>query len=438
MNPARSKSVLRYFLPADTFVRIHACEPAALRLDPRAPINRAGYRRAVLEGCCPELSPDVARRVADLCPHDPLAGEDLLYQLCIEVNPDLDIHTVRLPTASDVEAREAATEHARTKRATRDDWLAGLHARARGLEERLQKRVIGQDAAVASVVRAVKKAAAGLAEPAKPLASFLFVGRTGTGKTELARRLATELFGETRGRLVRVDCSEFGLAHEYSKLIGAPPGYVGHEHGGQLTDSVAKEPHSVVLFDEIEKAHAKLHHLLLQVLDEGHLTDSRGRRVDFSRTIVILTSNVGALDIQAARRRVGFGREERLGEAGLGELVGRALEHEFAPEFLGRIGERVLFRELDLHDAERIAGVLLLDLAKRARSRDTIVAFRPSVARWVAARGFSPAAGARELKRVVQSELEAPLAELLLSGSARNHLVRVSIQHDAPRFVRER
>jgi ATP-dependent Clp protease ATP-binding subunit ClpC len=220
-------------------------------------------------------------------------------------------------------------------------------------------------------------------------------------------------------------------------LIGAPPGYVGHEHGGQLTETVRKEPHCVVLFDEIEKAHTKLHHLLLQVLDEGHLTDSRGRRVDFSRAIVVLTSNVGATDIQAARHRVGFATNERLGEAGLDELVQRALESEFAPEFLGRVGERVLFRELDFDDAVKISDVLLGELSRRARNRGLCVAFRPSVARWVAERGFSQIAGARELKRVVQREIEGPLSELMLAGGAPDRLVRVSIRERAPFFATE-
>ncbi len=438
MNPARAKSVLRYFLPADTFVRIQVCDPASLQLDARAPLNRSGYRRAVIQSCCPELTGDLARRIFDLCPLDPLAGEDLLYQLCIEVNPDLDIHTVRLPTAGQGAEAALPSERTRAHRVSHDEWLLSLRARTRGLEERLKKRVVGQDAAIASVVRAVKKAAAGLAEPAKPVASLLFVGRTGTGKTELARTLAAELFGSEQTHLARVDCSEFGLAHEYSKLIGAPPGYVGHEHGGQLTETVRKEPHCVVLFDEIEKAHTKVHHLLLQVLDEGHLTDSRGRRVDFSRAIVILTSNVGAHDIQAARHRVGFAHEERLGDAGLDELVQRALEQEFAPEFLGRVGERVLFRELEPADAVKIACVLLAGLARRARERGTVVAFRPAVARWIAERGFSQTAGARELKRVVQREIEGPLAERILAGAPAGGLLRVSIRAGAPHFALER
>jgi ATP-dependent Clp protease ATP-binding subunit ClpC len=437
VNPVRAKSVLRYFMPADTFVRIQVCDPSAVRLDTRTELNRSGYRRAVIQSCCPDLGGDLARRIAALCPHDPLAGEDLLYQLCIEVNPDLDIHNVRLPAANDAAGPTLATERAKDERPSHADWLASLAARSAGLAERLSRRVVGQERAVASVVRAVNKSAAGLGESTKPVARLLFVGRTGTGKTELARTLARELFGDEKSRLVRVDCSEYGLAHEYAKLIGAPPGYVGHEHGGQLTEAVRKEPHCVVLFDELEKAHPRLHHLLLQVLDEGHLTDSRGRRVDFTRALVVMTSNVGADEIRAARHKVGFAHDERLGEANLDELVERALERTFAPEFLGRLGERVLFRELELADAVKIAALRLGDLARRARARGTTVAFRPTVARWIAARGFSQSAGARELARVIERELEGPLAERLLAADAVGRLVRVTIRADAPHFALE-
>ncbi len=438
MNPVRSKSCLRYFLPADTFVRIHACDPASLGLDARASLNRSTYRRAVIARCCPELAADLVRNFAELCPHDPFAGEDLLYQLCVEVNPELDIHTVRVPASAEVVAAPETLERPRGARLSHEEWLANLRARVRGLAARLEKRIIGQSDGVRAAVRAVERAAAGLGEDHKPLTSLLFVGRTGTGKTELARALAREVYGSESANLVRVDCSEFALGHEYSKLIGAPPGYVGHEHGGHLTESVRKEPHCVVLFDEIEKAHPRLHNLLLQILDEGHLTDSRGRRVDFSRALIVLTSNAGAAEIQAVRHRVGFADAAELGRRSLGELTSRALESQFAPEFLGRIGERVVFRELDRGDATKIAANLLADLARRVRSRGGAVAFAPSVARWIAERGFSLESGARELSRVIRAELETPLAERLLGGQlAKDALLRVSIRAGAVRFRAE-
>jgi ATP-dependent Clp protease ATP-binding subunit ClpC len=431
MDPVRSRSVFRYFLPADSFVRILLLEAREGALAARPGLNRQVYRRLVIETCCPEYAEDLLERLGEQCPHDPLAAEDLLYQLCVEVNPHFDIHTVRLAERSGDEA-EAAPEAADS--ASRS--LERLRRRARGLEQRLRRRVVGQDHAVAAVAAAVRRAAAGLAPENRPLGTFLFVGRTGTGKTELARALARELFpGERLGRLVRIDCSEYALAHEYAKLIGAPPGYVGHEHGGYLTEALRKEPECLVLFDEIEKAHPRLHHLLLQVLDEGHLADGRGRRVDFSRALVVLTSNVGAGEVRDASRRLGFGASTALASGTIEEITSRALESEFAPEFLARVDERVVFRDLTPLDAEQIAARLLEDLALRVRRRRARVAFADSVARWVAERGFRPETGARELRRVIQRDVEAPLAELLLRDDGRG-LVRVAIRRGAPAFSR--
>jgi ATP-dependent Clp protease ATP-binding subunit ClpA len=410
MDPLRSRTLLRYFMAADTFVRILVHDARESTLRARPGLNRTTYRRLVIETCCPEYHGDLAGRLSEQCPHDPLAAEELLYQLCIEVNPTLDIHTVRLgehaaaverdPRARPDPARDAAVAFKR------------LRQRARGLGDRLARHIVGQDAAIEVVSRAMRRVAAGLARDSRPLATFLFIGRTGTGKTEMARRIAHELF---ESRVVRVDCSEFALSHEYAKLIGAPPGYVGHEQGGFLTEALRKTPDCVVLFDEIEKAHPRMHHLLLQVLDEGHLSDGRGRRTDFSRAVVVLTSNVGASEMQAATRRVGFAEPTALAEATLREITSRALETQFAPEFLARLDEQVLFRELTRDDAGVIAANLLGELAQRARRRHLKVDFAPGVARWVAERGFSPDTGARELRRVIERDVEARLADLLLA-----------------------
>jgi ATP-dependent Clp protease ATP-binding subunit ClpC len=428
MDTHKSRSVLRYFMPADAFVRILVRDGGDAALRARPGLNRAAYRRVVIEACCPEYRGDPVGRLIEQCPLDPIAAEDLLYQLCIEVNPSLDIHSVRLVEHDGELAAGTATQSTPREDHRRQRFL---RRRARSIEQRLARRIIGQDDALATVGRAVRRVAAGLSREGRPLATFLFLGRTGTGKTELAKQLARELFGSRGGQhLVRIDCSELGQAHEYAKLIGAPPGYVGHEHGGALTEAVRKTPDCVVLFDEVEKAHPRLHQLLLQVLDEGHLTDGRGRRTDFSRAFVVMTSNVGAIEMQDSTRRVGF-TSNSLDSSTMREITSRALEAQFAPEFLARIDEQVVFRELDRCDAQMIAHNLLADLALRARNRRVRVAFAPSVASWVAERGFAPDTGARELRRVIEREIEARLADRVLDDARPAGLLRASIRKGA-------
>ncbi len=432
-DPAHERSVWRYFDLADCFVQILLVDESALQLADRPGINRAGYRRLVIDACMPEFRGDVEDAIERLFPEDPLMVEDLLYQLCIEVNPALDIHEVRLTVDHSRPGRAAAQSPSNDRHAPEvEAALDRLRTRALTVERRLAEEVLGQERAVASVARAVRAAAAGLGEPGRPLASFLLTGRTGTGKTELARCLARHLYeGADNGQektLVRIDCSEFALAHEYSKLIGSPPGYVGHDDGGQLTDAVAKNPECVVLFDEVEKAHPKLHNLMLQVLEDGALTDGKGRRVSFARTVVVMTSNCGAEDVVQASRAVGFGRGRSLSRASLGEITEEALTRTFPPEFLGRIGEVVLFDELTPAVVERIAAKKLGELARRATGRGLDVRFTPAVARWLAERGYAPESGARELRRIVARELEPRLSELLLGarpGTPRSAIVRV-------------
>lgn len=412
MSQLQSSSVHRYFALADSFVEVRQFDPDATVLEAPRGMDREGYSRFVIQTCMPQFAVELVDQLESLFPEDPRVAEDLLYGICIEVNPALEINSVNLRTAN-VDPRKKT----RTKK-SKEDPLRHLGRLARDLERQLKARVHGQDPAIDTLCKAVNKAAAGLAAPNQPLASFLFVGRTGTGKTELCRRLAKALQqddGDQQDNLIRVDCSEYALAHEYSKLIGSPPGYIGHEDGGQLTRALAERPTAVLLFDEVEKAHPRMHNLLLQILEEGCLTDGRGQRIDLSQNFVLLTSNAGAEDIRSASQSMGFHTEPSLDNGALTEITAAALDRVFSPEFLGRLDEILLFTDLDAGAARRIAQDQLTDLAIRARRRGTRVAFTPAVARFVVERGFSPQLGARELRNVIRREVEPALAELLLS-----------------------
>ncbi len=279
------------------------------------------------------------------------------------------------------------------------------------LEEQLRQRVVGQDEAVEAVADAVRASRAGLQHPDRPVGSFLFLGPTGVGKTELARALAQALFG-SRERLVRIDMSEFQDKHTVSRLIGAPPGYVGHEEAGQLTDAVRRTPYTVVLLDEIEKAHADVTNILLQVFDAGRLTDARGRTVNFANTVIIMTSNLGAEALLAA---TSAGRSVEEVREPLMASVGR----HFRPEFLNRIDEIVLFRGLDQPQLRRITELLLEQTRQRLRAQDITLRLDDDAIDWLAGRGYQPEFGARPLRRTIGRELERTLSRMLLAGELR-------------------
>jgi ATP-dependent Clp protease ATP-binding subunit ClpB len=290
------------------------------------------------------------------------------------------------------------------------------------LEEELHRRIVGQDEAVRAVAEAVRRARAGLKDPNRPIGSFIFLGPTGVGKTELARALAESLFDDERA-LIRIDMSEYMEKHSVARLIGAPPGYVGYEEGGQLTEAVRRRPYSVILFDEIEKAHWDVFNLLLQILDEGRLTDSHGRTVDFKNTIIIMTSNIGSHLILEYQGAAWGDRYERMKETVLAEL-----RRTFRPEFLNRVDEIVVFHALTEEHLKAIVEIQLRRLRERLSDRHITLEVTEAAQQWLARRGYDPVFGARPLKRVIQRELENPLATLVLQGDVRDNS-HVKVDH---------
>ena len=288
------------------------------------------------------------------------------------------------------------------------------------LEEVLHKRVVGQDEAVTAVAKAIRRSRVGLKDPKRPIGSFLFLGPTGVGKTELCKALAEVMFG-SENDMIRIDMSEYMEKHTVSRLVGSPPGYVGHEEGGQLTEKVRRKPYSVVLFDEIEKAHEDVWNILLQILEDGIVTDSQGRRVDFKNTIIVMTSNVGARNITAADKPLGFdGRETEADEKARFDRIKQAVMDElrrtFKPEFLNRIDETIVFRQLTEEDIRRIAQRMLEITGKRMAQQGITLLADDEAVTALAKDGFDPQYGARPLRRAIQNEVEDAVAEQMLEG----------------------
>jgi ATP-dependent Clp protease ATP-binding subunit ClpB len=282
--------------------------------------------------------------------------------------------------------------------------LSGELQKYLDLEKVLEQRVVGQKAAVEAVADAIRRNKAGLSDASRPLGSFLFLGPTGVGKTELAKTLADFLFNDEKA-LTRIDMSEYGEKHSVSRLIGAPPGYVGYEQGGQLTEAVRRRPYSVILFDEIEKAHPEVFNVFLQILDDGRLTDGQGRVVDFKNVIIIMTSNLGSDLILEAKKL------ESIKNA-LMEL----LKQSFRPEFLNRIDETVIFNRLGKEEIAKIVDIQLALLCSRLADRKVELKLTKAAKELLAERGYDPLFGARPLKRTIQADLENPLAKAIISG----------------------
>jgi len=283
------------------------------------------------------------------------------------------------------------------------------------LESVLHKRVIGQEEAVSAVSRAIRRARSGLKDPNRPIGSFMFLGPTGVGKTELAKALAEAMFG-SEDNMIRVDMSEYMEKYSTSRLIGSAPGYVGYDEGGQLTEKVRQKPYSVVLFDEVEKAHPDVFNILLQVLDDGFLTDSKGRRVDFRNTILIMTSNLGATLLRD-EKTVGFGAEDKAGDyKAMADTIKQQLKQSFRPEFLNRIDETVIFHSLNKKELHQIVKLMTKNIINRITNQGIAVKITPAAIDVIAGAGFDPEYGARPIRRALQTKLEDKLSEELLSG----------------------
>jgi ATP-dependent Clp protease ATP-binding subunit ClpB len=274
------------------------------------------------------------------------------------------------------------------------------------MEDKLHQRVVGQDEAITAVANAIRRSRAGLSDPNRPTGSFLFLGPTGVGKTELCKALAGFLF-DSEDHLVRIDMSEFMEKHSVARLIGAPPGYVGYEEGGYLTEAVRRKPYSVLLLDEVEKAHPDVFNVLLQVLDDGRLTDGQGRTVDFKNTVIVMTSNIGSQMIQ---NMVGQDVED------IKDAVTDELKNHFRPEFLNRIDETVVFHALSAEHIAEIAAIQIKVLQERLAKMELTLEVSPAALAELAKVGFDPVFGARPLKRAIQQRIENPLSKLLLEG----------------------
>ena len=289
--------------------------------------------------------------------------------------------------------------------------------RLKNMEDSLKKRVVGQDEAISSISKAIKRSRVGIQDPKRPIGSFLFLGPTGVGKTELSKALAEVLFGDEKA-MIRIDMSEFMEKHSVSKLVGSPPGYVGYEEGGQLTDKVRRKPYSVILFDEIEKAHEDVFNILLQILEDGRLTDSQGRVTNFNNTIIIMTSNVGARTISDGKK-LGFskGEEEATEYKDIKKNVLEELKKTFRPEFLNRIDDIVVFHRLSKEDIKQIVDIMINNLALRLENKDIYIDVSEEVKDFIAKKGFDITYGARPLRRAIQNEIEDFIAEEFLDGN---------------------
>jgi ATP-dependent Clp protease ATP-binding subunit ClpA len=422
MQLENSDSYLKFYEPFDIFLKVKKCQEEDLSqfFDEKNEISRNDYFDSLIELCFPEYEDKIKPHMEALQNHsDPMILEEMkidLYQLCLQVNPQLNIAFVSLGAEKDLsKTQKIETEEIKTLPVA-------------DLRQKLLEEVIGQEAAIELVCQSLRRASIGLNDENRPIGSFLLVGNTGVGKTQLAKSLNHILFNNSEN-LIRIDCSEYSQSHECSKLIGSPPGYVGHEGGGVLTKAVGKMKKAVVLFDEIEKADPKVHHMLLQIIDEGRLSDSSGETVSFKDCVIIMTSNLGLKDSIRARKGPGFARVKapQLSKDDAESLVSSALEDFFSPEFLNRIDNIVHFKDLSPEDCEIISSKFLEQTAARLRQKGYDISFDRSVAQKIVELGFDPRFGAREIKRQILHFVETPLSDQIIDG---NLLKEMSILAD--------
>ena len=407
-------------------------------------IDEAGARTRLLSLEPPEYINDIHKKLADVQKQkeDALLSEK--YELAAELRDDehkisdeldaalKDWQNHRTLERHKITAEDIATVVAEQTGIPVKQLTEAETTRLLKMEEEISKRLIGQDEAVSAVARAIRRARTGLRDPRRPIGSFLFMGPTGVGKTELARCLARFLFGK-EDAMIRIDMSEFMERHEVSKLVGAPPGYVGHESGGKLTEQVRRKPYSVILFDEIEKAHPEIFNILLQVLDDGKLTDGQGRKVDFRNTVIIMTSNVGAKEAQQGNS-LGFGlsaeaQTQRDWERTKSIILEEA-NKTFRPEFLNRIDEMAVFKPLSRDNLMKIIDTMLEDLSSRLDTKGVKINVADDVKAKILEKGYKPKYGARPLRRAIQSMLEDKLADFMLSGKMDGSNINVNLKDE--------
>ncbi|NJC67700.1 ATP-dependent Clp protease ATP-binding subunit [Planosporangium flavigriseum] len=400
---------------ADRFLpdkAIDLIDQAGARVQLRAHVPTMDVREAELR--LEQLTRDKDQAVADEQYERASALRDEMNQLRQGIDQETQAPEGRGGAVPDVTPEDIAEVVSRATGIPAQQLTEEERQRLMELEQRLHRRIVGQDEAVRVVAEAVRRARAGLGDPNRPIGSFLFLGPTGVGKTELARALAEALFGSEE-RMIRLDMSEYQERHTVSRLVGAPPGYVGYEQAGQLTETVRRRPYSVLLLDEIEKAHPDVYNILLQILDDGRLTDAQGRVVSFKNTIIIMTSNLGSDLITAQRGTLGFtqaGDEQ----APLRDRLMRILTEHMRPEFVNRIDEIVVFRRLEFEQVRQIADLLLEHTRRRLHAQGITVDVTPQALEWLAEHGYEPQFGARPLRRVIQREVDNKLSEMLLDG----------------------